>query len=213
MVSEDSTSNVMVLPVTIRVKKSPHRQSRAHIARGVAVASWTSDVVAVSPSGEFEITVRARPVPSPRVVVANATRRFVLLNVVVRQRAAIFKLLTREDQTLLIRRDTYYYHQTRRTHREVSPWNFSQSSTPRFDERVTRSALDALPDARHRAQRLHAPTPHTHTRSKRHITIETPAMHAPRGTQPRNSTRARARSWQSSRTFFVLDLRLDVIDG
>ena len=121
----------------------------------------------------------------------HQVERRLLLNVVVRQRAAIFKLLTREDQTLLIRRDTYYYHQRRRTHREVSPWNFSQLSTPRFDERVTRSALDALPDARHRAQRLHAPTPHTHTRSKRHITIETPAMRAPRGTQPRKSTRAR----------------------
>jgi hypothetical protein len=50
----------------------------------------------------------------------HQVERRLLLNVVVRQRAAVFKLLTREDQTLLIRRDTYYYHQTRRTHREVS---------------------------------------------------------------------------------------------
>ena len=47
-----------------------------------------------------------RRLDDPTAETQHQVERRLLLNVVIRQRAAILKLLTREDQTLLIRRDT-----------------------------------------------------------------------------------------------------------
>lgn len=80
MVSDDSTSRVMVFPVKLNVSK----------------------ITDPGPSGDSRFDEDLHTSSQPQ----NKVQSRLLLDVVVRQRSAILELFTGKDQTLLVRRDT-----------------------------------------------------------------------------------------------------------